>query len=57
MFTSALQFFDRAIGVNVPRSRFLPVKATSDLLLVQVLCNFENLKRKTWLEPSIFVEA
>lgn len=30
------QFFDRAIGVNVPRSRFLPVKATSDLLLVQV---------------------
>lgn len=31
-----MQFFDRAIGVNVPRSRFLPVKATSDLLLVQV---------------------
>ncbi|CAI7840582.1 unnamed protein product, partial [Closterium sp. NIES-54] len=30
-----LEFFDRAIGVNVPRSRFLPVKATSDLLLVQ----------------------
>ncbi|CAI7784848.1 unnamed protein product [Closterium sp. NIES-54] len=30
-----VQFFDRAIGVNVPRSRFLPVKATSDLLLVQ----------------------
>lgn len=31
------QFFDHAIGINVPRSRFLPVKATSDLLLVQVV--------------------
>ncbi|KAL5983209.1 hypothetical protein ACLOJK_017293 [Asimina triloba] len=30
------QFFDHAIGINVPRSRFLPVKTTSDLLLVQV---------------------
>jgi len=29
------QFFDHAIGINVPRSRFLPVKATSDLQLVQ----------------------
>lgn len=33
---SVKQFFDNAIGVNVPRTRFLPVKATSDLLLVQV---------------------
>lgn len=32
---AAIKFFDRAIGSNVPRSRFLPVKATSDLLLVQ----------------------
>nr|BAP47499.1 UDPG pyrophosphorylase [Gentiana triflora] len=32
---AAIRFFERAIGVNVPRSRFLPVKATSDLLLVQ----------------------
>ncbi|MCE3215457.1 UTP-glucose-1-phosphate uridylyltransferase, partial [Datura stramonium] len=32
---AAIRFFDRAIGANVPRSRFLPVKATSDLLLVQ----------------------
>lgn len=32
---AAIKFFDRAIGVNVPRARFLPVKATSDLLLVQ----------------------
>lgn len=30
------QFFDKAGGVNVPRSRFLPVKGCSDLLLVQV---------------------
>ncbi|MCH94535.1 UTP-glucose 1 phosphate uridylyltransferase, partial [Trifolium medium] len=28
-------FFDKAIGINVTRSRFLPVKATSDLFLVQ----------------------
>ncbi|KAJ8460277.1 hypothetical protein OPV22_033203 [Ensete ventricosum] len=32
---AAIRFFDDAIGINVPRSRFLPVKATSDLLLVQ----------------------
>lgn len=32
---AAIRFYDRAIGSNVPRSRFLPVKATSDLLLVQ----------------------
>lgn len=32
---AAIRFFDNAIGINVPRSRFLPVKATSDLLLVQ----------------------
>nr|AAL99195.1 UTP:alpha-D-glucose-1-phosphate uridylyltransferase [Solanum tuberosum] len=32
---AAIKFFDRAIGANVPRSRFLPVNATSDLLLVQ----------------------
>ncbi|XP_057433258.1 UTP--glucose-1-phosphate uridylyltransferase-like [Lotus japonicus] len=32
---AAIKFFDKTIGINVPRSRFLPVKATSDLLLVQ----------------------
>ncbi|KAK1273097.1 UTP--glucose-1-phosphate uridylyltransferase [Acorus gramineus] len=32
---AAIRFFDHAIGVNAPRSRFLPVKASSDLLLVQ----------------------
>ncbi|KAK8614974.1 hypothetical protein V6N13_068760 [Hibiscus sabdariffa] len=32
---AAIRFFDHAIGINVPQSRFLPVKASSDLLLVQ----------------------
>jgi UTP--glucose-1-phosphate uridylyltransferase len=32
---AAIQFFEKAIGINVPRSRFLPVKSTSDLLAVQ----------------------
>ncbi|XP_068606746.1 UDP-glucose pyrophosphorylase 2a isoform X2 [Brachionichthys hirsutus] len=31
---AAIKSFRRALGVNVPRSRFLPVKTTSDLLLV-----------------------
>ncbi|XP_077993275.1 UTP--glucose-1-phosphate uridylyltransferase-like [Glandiceps talaboti] len=31
---SAIKNFEGAVGVNVPRSRFLPVKKTSDLLLV-----------------------
>ncbi|KHN08769.1 UTP--glucose-1-phosphate uridylyltransferase [Glycine soja] len=34
---ATIRFFDKAIGINVPRSRFLPVKATSDLLLLFVL--------------------
>jgi UTP--glucose-1-phosphate uridylyltransferase len=32
---AAIQLFDKAVGVEVPRSRFLPVKTCSDLLLVQ----------------------
>ncbi|XP_052627002.1 UTP--glucose-1-phosphate uridylyltransferase 2-like [Lactuca sativa] len=32
---AAIKFFDNAIGIIVPRSRFLPVKASSYLLLVQ----------------------
>ncbi|XP_039031061.1 UTP--glucose-1-phosphate uridylyltransferase-like [Hibiscus syriacus] len=32
---AAIRFFEHAIGINVPRSRFLPVKASSDLFLVQ----------------------
>lgn len=31
---AAIKSFNNAMGVNVPRSRFLPVKTTSDLLLV-----------------------
>lgn len=31
---AAMKVFENAIGINVPRSRFLPVKKTSDLLLV-----------------------
>lgn len=32
---SAIRFFSGAHGVEVPRSRFLPVKKTDDLLLIQ----------------------
>jgi len=32
---AAIQYFRKARGVNVPRSRFLPVKSTSDLFIVQ----------------------
>lgn len=31
---AAMKIFNKGIGINVPRSRFLPVKKTSDLLLV-----------------------
>jgi hypothetical protein len=41
------QFFDHAIGINVPRSRFLPVKATSDLQLVQI-CMLCWIKLSMW---------
>ncbi|XP_060536598.1 UTP--glucose-1-phosphate uridylyltransferase isoform X2 [Cylas formicarius] len=39
---AAMKSFNGGIGVNVPRSRFLPVKKTSDLLLV--MSNLYNLK-------------
>lgn len=32
---SAIKHFPNSIGINVPRSRFLPVKSCSDLFLVQ----------------------
>lgn len=32
---AAIEYFQNAKGVNVPRSRFLPVKNSSDLLMVQ----------------------
>eukprot|EP00730_Choanoeca_flexa_P002410 TRINITY_DN1103_c0_g1_i2.p1 TRINITY_DN1103_c0_g1~~TRINITY_DN1103_c0_g1_i2.p1 ORF type:complete len:495 (+),score=166.01 TRINITY_DN1103_c0_g1_i2:109-1593(+) len=40
---SAIKNFNEAIGINVPRSRFLPVKKTSDLLLV--MSNLYNLSK------------
>lgn len=39
---AAMKSFDNSIGINVPRSRFLPVKKTSDLLLV--MSNLYSLK-------------
>lgn len=42
---AAMKYFDAAIGINVPRRRFLPVKKTSDLLLIMSnLYNMENGK-------------
>jgi len=38
---AAIQFFNNTKGVNVSRSRFLPVKSTSDLLVIQ--SNLYNL--------------
>jgi len=32
---AAIQFFKNAQAVNVPRNRFLPVKSTSDLFIIQ----------------------
>ena len=39
---AAIGYFNNACGVNVPRSRFLPVKSTSDLMLIQ--SNLYSLK-------------
>jgi len=40
---AAIQSFEGAIGINVPRSRFLPVKMTQDLLTV--MSNLYSLKQ------------
>ena len=32
---AAIRFFEKAFGMKVPRTRFLPVKTTSDLFLIQ----------------------
>eukprot|EP00057_Strongylocentrotus_purpuratus_P017891 XP_011672365.1 PREDICTED: UTP--glucose-1-phosphate uridylyltransferase isoform X1 [Strongylocentrotus purpuratus] len=42
---AAMQNFDNPLGVNVPRSRFLPVKKTQDLLLI--MSNLYLLKSGT----------
>ncbi|ESN92752.1 hypothetical protein HELRODRAFT_186577 [Helobdella robusta] len=39
---AAIKSFEGAIGINVPRSRFLPVKTTSDLLII--MSNLYSLK-------------
>lgn len=39
---AAMKDFDKGTGINVPRSRFLPVKKTSDLLLV--MSNLYHMK-------------
>ncbi|KAJ8309175.1 hypothetical protein KUTeg_014049 [Tegillarca granosa] len=39
---AAIKSFDGAIGINVPRRRFLPVKTTSDLLIV--MSNLYSMK-------------
>lgn len=44
---AAIKFFSNAHGVVVPRSRFLPVKTCSDLLLVK--SNLFDLKNKAYL--------
>jgi UTP--glucose-1-phosphate uridylyltransferase len=42
---AAMKCFDGCFGINVPRKRFLPVKKTSDLLLV--MSNLYKLKNGT----------
>jgi len=39
---AAIKSFENAVGINVPRSRFLPVKTTSDLLVV--MSNLYSMK-------------
>jgi UTP--glucose-1-phosphate uridylyltransferase len=40
---AAIKNFNGALGINVPRSRFLPVKTTSDLLLI--MSNLYTIKK------------
>ncbi|KAI0998557.1 hypothetical protein K3495_g9637 [Podosphaera aphanis] len=39
---AAISHFNNALGINVPRSRFLPVKKTSDLMMA--MSNLYNMK-------------
>ncbi len=47
---SAIRFFKGSHGIEVPRSRFLPVKKTDDLLLIQ--SNLYDLQRDGTLVMS-----
>ena len=40
---AAMKCFDNCLGINVPRSRFLPVKKSSDLLLI--MSNLYSLRQ------------
>jgi len=48
---AAIEFFDSAIGVRVPRCRFLPVKSTSDLLAVQ--SNLYDIRHGTLIQNPL----
>ncbi|KAK4295820.1 hypothetical protein Pmani_031641 [Petrolisthes manimaculis] len=48
---AAIKSFNGALGLNVPRSRFLPVKKTDDLLLV--MSNLYNLQHGTLTMSSL----
>jgi len=48
---SAFNSFSDSIGMNVPRSRFLPVKKTSDLLLMK--SNLFSLNRGTFKRNNL----
>ncbi|KAK9115735.1 hypothetical protein Sjap_014682 [Stephania japonica] len=54
---AAIRFFDKAIGVNVPRSRFLPVKTTSDLLLVQLELDSLKVSGDVWFGAGVFLKS
>lgn len=47
---AAMKCFEGSLGINVPRSRFLPVKKTSDLLLV--MSNLYSLKNGSLIMSS-----
>ena len=50
---AAMKCFDNAVGINVPRARFLPVKKTSDLLLV--MSNLYSLDHGSLImSPKVF---
>jgi hypothetical protein len=49
-----MKCFDNCRGINVPRSRFLPVKKTSDLLLI--MSNLYQVPPKTYICAYLLVD-
>lgn len=45
----AEQLFDNTIGICVSQSRFASMNSTSDLLLTQVMLQFQNCNQKIGL--------